>query len=127
MEIALVVTVVLLLWLWIDRANELFCLSWRNGELRLVRGRVPPALKRDLGEALAHMKIARATVKVRRDASGARLTASGVDDFATQRLRNILQIYPMSQLRSATAPVENRLLRLLGFPALVWLFGRRDD
>ena len=115
------------LWILFERMNELFCLSWRAGQLRLVRGRIPPALKRDLGEALAHMKIDRCTIRAKRDERGARLVASGVDEFAEQRLRNILQIYPISQLRSATAPAENRIWRLFGFASLLWLFGRADD
>jgi hypothetical protein len=115
------------LWIFFERLNELFCLSWRGGQLRLVRGRIPPALKRDLGEALAHMKIERCTIRARKDEGGVRLAASGVDDFAEQRLRNILQIYPISQLRSATAPAQNRVWRLFGFASLLWLFGRADD
>lgn len=118
---------VLVVWLVLERGNELFCLSWRDGELRLVRGRIPPALKRDLGDALAHMKVKSCTVKAKREANGARLTASGLDDFALQRLRNNFMLYPVAQLRAAKAPEQNRLLRLLGFTSLVWLFGRRDD
>jgi uncharacterized protein YqjF (DUF2071 family) len=115
------------LWVFFERSNELFCLSWRDGQLRLVRGRIPPALKHDLGDALAHMKVARCTVRAKRDERGARLVASGVDDFAEQRLRNILQIFPISQLRSANAPTQNRVWRLFGFASLLWLFGRADD
>lgn len=125
--LAIIVFVGLLVWWLLDRSTELFCLSWRSGELRLVRGRIPPALKRDLAEALAHMKVQRATVRARKDDARARLTASGVDDFAEQRLRNIFQIYPLSQLRQAVSPTQNRLLRWLGVASLVWLFGRRDD
>ena len=127
MGLAVILIVGVVLWLIIDRSTELFCLSWRGGELRLVRGAIPPALKRDLAEALAHMKVPRATVKAKKTDARARLTASGVDDFAEQRLRNIFQIYPVSQLRAAVRPTQNRLLHLLGFASLVWLFGRRED
>ncbi|MFZ5786682.1 MAG: DUF3634 family protein [Acidobacteriota bacterium] len=127
MGLAVLAIVAVALWIFVDRANELFCLSWRNGQLRLVRGRIPPALKRDLGDALAHMKIAKTTVRARREDRGLRLTAAGLDDFATQRLRNILQIYPVSQLRAAREPQQNRVWRMLGFASLIWLFGRADD
>jgi hypothetical protein len=123
----LLVVVFAVAWLVIDRSNELFSLSWRDGELRLVRGAIPPALKRDLADALAHMKVARCTVRAKKEERGARLSASGVDDFGEQRLRNIFQIYPVATLRAAKAPEANRFLRLFGVASLLWLFGRRDD
>lgn len=112
---------------WLDRSAELFCLSWRQGELRLVRGRVPPALRRDLADALAHMRITGCTVVARRAEQGARLTARGVDEFAEQRLRNIFQIYPLSQLRAAKTPDHGRFVRWLGVSWLVWALNRRED
>ncbi len=115
------------LWLLVERGRELFCLSWRGGEMRLVRGRVPVSLRHDFADALTHLKAERATIWVRRDEAGARLTASGVDEFGEQRLRNILQVYPTSRLAAAPVPAHNALWRLLGVGALVWLFGHRDD
>lgn len=114
------------LFFWLQRSAELFKLSWRNGELRLVRGRIPPMLKADLAQALTHMRVARCSVTARKEAQGARLSAD-LDDFSAQRLRNIFQLYPLSQLRSAPSPSHGRLLRWLGFSSLVWLLGRRDD
>lgn len=116
----------LALFFWLQRSAELFTLSWRQGELRLVRGRIPPMLKADLAQALTQMGVQRCTVTARKEAQGARLSAN-LDDFTAQRLRNIFQLYPLSQLRSAPAPSHNRLLRLLGFSSLVWLLGRRDE
>jgi hypothetical protein len=116
----------LALFFWLQRSAELFTLSWRNGELRLVRGRIPPMLKADLAEALTQMRVARCSVTARKEEQGARLSAN-LDDFTAQRLRNIFQLYPLSQLRSAPAPSHGRLLRFLGFSSLVWLLGRRDD
>jgi hypothetical protein len=126
-QLVFVIAVALVLFLWFQRTTELFALSWRNGELRLVRGRIPPMLRSDLAEALTQMRIGRCNVVARKEDQGARLTATGVDDFSLQRLRNIFQLYPVAQLRAATAPAHGRLLRFLGFGALVWLFGRRDD
>jgi hypothetical protein len=124
----LILAVVAGILLWLHRQAELFSLSWRDGELRLVRGRIPPMLKGDLAEALSQMKIARCTVTARKEERGARLSVSGMDDFSAQRLRNIFQLYPQSQLRvAAMAPEHGRLLRWLGFSSLVWIFGRRWD
>lgn len=114
-------------WVVLDRLTELFCLSWRKGELRLVRGAIPPALKNDLADALTRMKVDSCTIKAKREEQGARLTAPGLDDFSEQRLRNIFQIYPVATLRSAQQPQHNKLLRFFGFASLVWIFGRRDD
>jgi len=114
------------LFFWLQRSAELFTLSWRSGELRLVRGRIPPMLKADFAQALTQMRVERCSVTARKEAQGARLSAD-LDDFTAQRLRNIFQLYPLSQLRSAQAPSHGRLLRLLGFSSLVWLLGRRED
>jgi hypothetical protein len=119
--------IALIVWVFASRANELFVLSFRNGEVRLVRGSVATGLRNDLADALRHMKVQRATVKVKKTPQGARLTASGLDEFGEQRLRNILQLFPAARLRSNSAPTQNRLLRIFGFSALVWLFGSRDD
>jgi hypothetical protein len=114
--------------LWMHRQSELFSLSWRKGELRLVRGRIPPMLRADLAQALTQMKIERADLTARKEERGARLSVSGMDDFAAQRLRNIFQLYSVSQLRAAAmAPEHGRLLRWVGLSSLVWLFGRRWD
>jgi hypothetical protein len=121
------VAVALVAWLVISRSNELFVLSFRDGEVRLVRGAVATGLRTDLRDALQHMKVKRATVRVTKTPQGARLTASGVDEFGEQRLRNILQLFPAARLRSTQAPSQNRLLRLFGFSALVWLLGSRDE
>lgn len=126
-ELALVVVVALLLFFWLQRSSELFSLSWRTGELRLVRGRIPAMLRGDLAEALKQMRIERCHVTAHKEERGARLSVSGMDDFAAQRLRNIFQLYPMSQLRVANAPQHGRLLRWVGLSSLVWLFGRRED
>lgn len=125
MPLLLLTVVGLGLFFWLQRSAELFKLSWRNGELRLVRGRIPPLLKADLAQALTQMRVERCSVTARKEAQGARLSAD-LDDFTAQRLRNIFQLYPLSQLRSAPAPSHGRLLRFLGFSSLVWLWGRRE-
>lgn len=126
MPLLLLALAALALLFWLQRSAELFTLSWRRNELRLVRGRIPPMLKADLAQALTQMRVQRCTVTARKEEQGARLSAN-LDDFTAQRLRNIFQLYPLSQLRSAPAPSHNRLLRFLGFSSLVWLLGRSDE
>lgn len=134
---ALIAVAALIAWLVLERSNELFVLSWRggsvdgrepgsNGEMRLVRGSVPGRLRIDLADALKSMKVKSTKLRVTKTPQGATITASGLDDFHVQRLRNILRLFPLSQLRSSTAPTQNRLLRVFGFSSLVWLFGSRD-
>lgn len=125
--LAIVAGVVVLVWALLWRGAEVFALSFRDGEGRLVRGRAPTSLRLAFVDALRAMKVRRATVRVVRAERGARLVASGLDDFQAQRLRNILQLFPTGQLRSGEAPRQNRLLRLLGVTALLWLFGRADE
>jgi hypothetical protein len=85
-------------------------------------------LRSDLAQALSQMKVTRCTITASKEVQGARLSVSGIDDFAAQRLRNIFQLYPVSQLRAAAmAPEHGRLLRWVGVSSLVWLFGRRWD
>lgn len=127
MQLLLVAAVALGLFLWFQRTRELFSLSWRTGELRLVRGSIPPMLRSDLADALKQMRVERCNLTARKEEQGARLSASGIDDFSLQRLRNIFQLYPVAQLRAATAPAHGKLLRWLGLSSLVWLLGRRDD
>jgi hypothetical protein len=126
-QLVLVIAVALGLFVWFQRSTELFVLSWRKGELRLVRGRVPGMLRGDLAEALRQMKIERCDIVARKEDHRARLSVSGMNDFTAQRLRNIFQLYPISQLRAATAPAHGRLLRWVGLASLVWLFGRSEE
>lgn len=127
MVYVVVAVVVLVGWFVFDRMNELFALSFRDGEGRLVRGSAPARLRMDFVDALRSMKVKRATIRVVKTPEGARVIASGIDDFAAQRLRNILQLFPIAQLRSGPAPSQNKFLRMFGFAALVWMFGARDE
>lgn len=148
----LVAVAALIGWLWLERSNELFVLSWRgtdasewcrcpavsgggaherqrqcpgNGEMRLVRGVVPGRLRSDFADALKSMKVQSAHLRVKKDLGGASLSTN-LDDFEAQWLRNILRLFPLSNLRTGTAPAQNKLLRVFGFSAVLWAFGSRD-
>ncbi|MEW5742567.1 MAG: DUF3634 family protein [Myxococcota bacterium] len=128
MEALLAVTVVVgVIWYVHRRSQELFVLSIRDGEARLVRGRIPGLLQSDLTEAATQMRVKRCTVTALKDSPRARLEVSGMSDFEAQRLRNVFQLYPLSALRAAPAPVKGTWLRLLGFAWLVWLFDRSAE
>lgn len=114
-------------WLVFERHAELFVVSWKRGELRVVRGQLPNGLRLALAEALTQMRVERTTVRAARVERGARLTASGLDDFRLQRLRNLFHLYPVSRLKDGSAPAKNRVLRWIGLSSLIWLLGRRDD
>jgi len=106
-------------------ANELFCLSVREGRVLLVRGRVSPGLLGDFRAALAFPPVARATIRAYRDQAGARLSISGLrDEGREQRLRNIFNIYPKSKLRSAPRAEHRTLGQIIGLVWLAWLFER---
>lgn len=120
-----VLAVVAVAWFLGTRANELFCLSVRDGQVLVVRGRVPAGLLGDLKDALKSTQ--RATVRAHRTPQGAQLGASGVDEFLEQRLRNIFLLYPQSRL-AAAEPISGRNLgQFLGIAWLAWLLvGRRE-
>jgi hypothetical protein len=123
---AVVIVVVLL---FASRANEQFCASFRDGKLLLVRGRLPQSLLNDFADTLRRANVKRATLKAHRTADGLRLTASGVNDWDLQRLRNQLGFSSYARL-NAPPGSERRARALfgwLGFAWLAWLFARPDD
>lgn len=123
--VVLIAIAVIAYFLW--RVNEIFCVSVRNGRALLVRGRIPPSLLHDIEDIVRRCNIRRATVRGVAGQHHARIVASGVDDFAAQRLRNVFGTHPIQKLRGAKVPVTRNLGQLLGIAWLAWLFvGRKD-
>ena len=94
--LAVVGVVALIVYLWSQRGNELFCLSVRAGRVLIVRGRV--AAGRcwiDSGEVVGGVPaVAGATIRAVRGDHGARLLCSGgIDERRAQRLRNVFGLY----------------------------------
>ncbi|MBL8911548.1 MAG: DUF3634 family protein [Archangium sp.] len=114
-------------WMALERNNELFVLHFRNGEMRLVRGTVPVRLRQQLTESLRNLNAGEVRLRVTERSRSARLTAEWLNAADLQVLRNVLQKYPLAQLRTSEAPSANRFLRLFGVSSLVWLFGTADD
>ncbi len=114
-------------WLvWAERRRELFYVSFRDGKLLLVRGRIPQALFNDFAEALRRQNIDRASVKAVRRPHAMELHIGGwLDDFQAQRLRNIFRLYPQSNLTAAPVLTQRTMGQLLGIAWLAWLLDSR--
>jgi hypothetical protein len=83
------------------RSRELFVLSVRGGQTRLVRGRVPPALLEALSDVMRRSAVQNATLRAVRGDGRAQLQASGLDEYALQRARNVLGTFPLAKLLGA--------------------------
>jgi hypothetical protein len=119
-----VAVVALALAVWAYRANEIFCVSVRKGQVLVVRGRVPGTLLADIRMIVARPIVARATIRAVKAESGARIVTSGIDEGQTQRLRNTFSVYPMARLRAAP-PIERKTVgQILGIAWLAWIFER---
>jgi hypothetical protein len=116
---ALVLAGLVLFFLIVQRMNELFLLSVRNGRVIVVRGRVPPGFLRDV--RLIVRGISRAKIRGVKSDGHARITGSGLDERALQRLRNAFGHHPMSRLRAAPPIARPTLGQILGIAWLAWL------
>lgn len=114
----------LIAYLVIERSRELFCVSVRNGRVLVIRGRIPQGLLNDFESVVAQPPVARATIRAVRAPNGARLSASGVDEFLEQRLRNVFHIYPQARLSAAPVVTERSIGQVLGIAWLAWLVER---
>ncbi len=120
--LVLAAAAVLLYLAW--RANELFCISVRDGKVLVVRGRIPQGLLSGFAEAVARPPLRRATIRAQRGPNGARLTVSGIDEFLEQRLRNIFHLYPPANLTAAPLLQRRNVGQFLGVVWLAWLLDR---
>jgi hypothetical protein len=102
------------LWWWSIRQRELFFLSIRDGRVLVVRGRIPQPLLNDFHDVVRRAAVHRGWIRVLRDEGGAALGTSGLDEGSEQRMRNILRVYPVSNLRVAPAERERTLGQILG-------------
>lgn len=83
------------------RANELFCLRFERGALRVVRGRIPQRLLNDLGDILRDpppdSAVLRGVIEDRRPVVHAR---GPLTDAQRQRIRNVVSAWPLARIRS---------------------------
>jgi hypothetical protein len=101
------------------RHNEVFLVSIRRGRVLLVRGAAPSGLLHDFAQVARDAGIRRGTLRAIRGDSHTRLFADGLDAALAQRFRNIVGLYPLSQLRAA-APVRRNLGQVMGWTFLAW-------
>ena len=116
-----------LFFLVVQRMNELFLLSVRNGKVIVVRGRVPAGFLRDV--RMIVRGVPKATIRGVKSESHARITGSGLDEYVLQRLRNAFGHHPAARLRAAPGITRPNLGQVLGIVWLAWLLDsmiRRD-
>lgn len=84
----------------ITRANELVVLAARGGRLEVRRGRAPAKLLSELGEVTRRARLDGVTLKIVAEDRRPRLLLTGeVDDGVAQRLRNVVGLFTLAQLR----------------------------
>jgi hypothetical protein len=98
--VALVVSTPLVLAL--VRANELFFVRVRDGNMRLVRGRVPPRLFDDVADVVRRPAVPHAELRAVNEGGRPRLYAEGeLSPEHKQRLRNVIGAWSVQQIRNA--------------------------
>jgi hypothetical protein len=116
-------------WLLLERAGEIFCVSVRDGRCLVVRGRIPGGLLEGIADVVARAHVERGTVRAVKGEHHARLVCRGMNEGTTQRLRNVFGTHPVQKLRSAPIATKRNLGQLLGVTWLAWLLlelGRRN-
>ncbi|MCB9603088.1 MAG: DUF3634 family protein [Sandaracinus sp.] len=109
----------------LSRANELFCVSIRDGVCLVVRGDVPPKLWRELVTTAEVNRISRGTIRAVKEGGAARLVTVGIAPEITQRLRNAVGSAGLNAMRLGGGARRPRNLgQLLGIVWLAWMLDR---
>lgn len=82
------------------RSNELFRITVRDGQPRLQRGRLPPALFDELCEVVKRERLKEGSIRVVLEAGSPRLLLRADATTAAQPLRNVLGRFSLVELRS---------------------------
>ncbi len=122
--VLLVLLVIIVFGVVISRANELFFLSIREGEVLLVRGRIPIGVRHDLEDVLQRADVRDASLRAVRSSGHSRLLVTGVDEGVAQRLRNAFGVHPVQKLRAAPIATDRNLGQVLGIMWLAWMLRR---
>ena len=117
------VLVALVVWM-VKRGSAIFVLSVRDGQVLLVRGRVPSRVVHALADVCARSRVARATIWAVSEDGRARLRVSGVDEGTAQRLRNAFGVSPVAALYAAPVLDHRNLGQVLGIAWLAWMLRR---
>ncbi len=120
MIVLLVIVGAVALW-WFLSQRQLFQLSIRNGEILVVKGRVPIRFLQDVRAVVADERIVSGIVTAVARERGAGLDFSGIAEGPQQRMRNAFRLYPAADIRHAP-PIEKPTLgQMLGIGWLAWL------
>jgi hypothetical protein len=85
----------------IRRSTELFVISVREGNVEVVRGRLPPRLFSDVEDVLKRPPVEHGEVRVVAEQMRPRVRVSGtINDVQAQRIRNVVGRYEIAQIRS---------------------------
>lgn len=97
----LLLVVPLAVGLW--RVNELFVLRVRGGRVRRQRGKIPPALLRDLQDVVRTAGFRQGQIRavVEGGHAAIRVTGPEVPRGLEQRLRNTISLWPLAKIRNA--------------------------
>ena len=85
------------------RINELFVVQQRAGELRRLRGRIPPALFHELHDVLRRAGLTDVRLRAVVEDGRAKLYSEGqkLPANVRQQLRNTISLWPVSKIRNA--------------------------
>ena len=90
------------LWLATRRAVTIAELAIEDGEIRVVRGGIPPAVLTDLRDVLSDPPVRVARLRIVRAVKYAEVRIGGeVSASQVQRIRNIIGNVPLARLASA--------------------------
>ncbi len=84
------------------RANELFCIRLKHGEVRVIRGRLPGQFLDDMTAVLLDPDAGEVTLRGVVEDRRVRLYPEGeLTDSQKQRLRNLAGMWPVAKIRNA--------------------------
>jgi hypothetical protein len=87
------------------RANELFVMEVRDGNVRVIRGRAPQRLLDDLETIVARGGVETATIRVVTEDGVARaVTGGALTDAQCQQVRNVVGMWPIAKIRAGRRP-----------------------
>ena len=106
---------------WFLSFRTLFKLSVRDGDVLVVKGRVPIRFLHDVREVIADEGIKKATISAVASEHGASLSFSGIPEGPQQRMRNAFRLYPAADIRHAPPIAKPTLGQVLGIAWLAWM------
>ncbi len=106
MELAIVLAgiaiMLALVWRAARDAISVCVIDVKNGRAKVRRGGIAPRILADIGDVVRRPPIARATIRIVRDAGRAQMKMTGdASDAQRQQLRNVIGSVPLAKLVNA--------------------------